>query len=295
MLPAVERQMTDDLRIRNYYDLNLDTDFELFDIFSNAPFKGPKSNMRSTDYGQEDALSAWATKHNSSWTVTRPGFILGAVPQASMSVVYALALYASIQKELGQPLKWPSDINAWDANKDLSTSKLIAYHAEWALLTDSAANQALNIVDDSRFAWGALWPIAANWYGISYQTPEEDPSKYGTLTMPRSPAPRGFGPAGKVNVTFTFTEWAERKEVKDAWEKIQERESLNKELSPWRNAKSLTECFGTFDAEVLGPWTRTESMDKSRKMGWNGFVDTVGAIKMVIGDLADLKMVPRLN
>jgi hypothetical protein len=212
-----------------------------------------------------------------------------------MSVVYALAVYASIQKELKQSLEWPSDFAAWDANKDLSTSKLIAYHAEWALLTAGAANQALNIVDDSRFAWGGLWPTAAKWYGIDYKTPEEDLSKYNTIILPRSPAPRGFGPAGKVNVTWSFADWAQRKEVKEAWNRIQQREQLDTELNPWRNEKVLTELFGTFDAEVLGSWTRTESMDKSRKLGWSGFTDTVESINKVIGDLSELKMVPKLE
>lgn len=245
-------------------------------------------------YPQEDLLTSWAASHGSTYTITRPGFILGAVPAASMSVVFALAVYASVQKELGLPLQWPSDVEAWDANKDLSSSRLIAYHTEWAALHEGGADQALNIVDDSRFAWGALWPLAAEWYGIDYETPEEDESKFAVVTMPRSPAPRGFGPAGKVRVLWTFSAWAEKEEVKQAWERIQEREGLDKGLSPWRDHKSLLDCFGTLDAEVLGPWTRTESMDKSRKLGWNGFVDTKESIKEVIGQLATLKMVPAL-
>ncbi|TVY22203.1 Uncharacterized protein LHYA1_G008927, partial [Lachnellula hyalina] len=146
-------------------------------------------------FPQEDALSTWCLQHHSSWTVTRPGFIIGAVKEASMNITYALAIYATIQKELGLALEFPANIAAWDVNKDLSVVKLIAYHAEWAVLTEAAANQALNIVDDSRFSWGAFWPILASWYGIPYGVPELDEGKYTRVVMPDD-APRGLGAGG---------------------------------------------------------------------------------------------------
>lgn len=255
----------------------------------------PRVDHDNFYFAQEDILAKWCKEHNAHWTVTRPGFILGAVKEASMSVTLGIAIYASIQKELGQPLHFPSDIDAWDASKDLSTMKLVAYHEEWAVLTDGAADQALNIVDDSRFSWGGFWPTLAGWYGIPCGIPEADESKHMTITMPRSPAPRGFGPAGKVRVMWNFASWAEKPEVKSAWTKIEEREGLDKSLSPWRDSKTMLDLWGTLDAELLGPWTRTESMDKSRKLGWNGFVDTKESLKAVIGELARLKMVPALE
>ena len=118
---------------------------------------------------------------------------------AQINVAYALALYASIQRALGLKLEFPADIGAWDASKDLTYAKLIGYFSEWAVLTPAAANQALNIVDDSPFAYGSFWPELAKWYGMEYGTPEVDEEKYTVVTMPHSPAPRGFGPAGKVH------------------------------------------------------------------------------------------------
>ncbi len=88
-----------------------------------------------------------------------------------------MAISASIQRELGLPLKFPADIDAWDASKDLSAMKLVAYHEEWAVLTEGAANQALNIVDYSRWSWGGFWPTFASWYGIPQGIPEPDESE----------------------------------------------------------------------------------------------------------------------
>ncbi|TVY16630.1 Short chain dehydrogenase gsfE [Lachnellula arida] len=247
-------------------------------------------------FPQEDALSAWCLHHHhhTSWTVTRPGFIIGAVREASMNITHALAIYASVQKELGAALEFPADIAAWDANKDLSVVKLIAYHAEWAVLTEGAANQALNIVDDSRFSWGAFWGVLASWYGIPRGVPVLDEGRYARVPMPDD-APRGFGGPGVVSVVWSFEGWAGKKEVRDAWERVQEREGLDAGLSPWRSERVVRECFATLDAEILGGWGRVASMDKSRRLGWSGWVDTKEGIRDAIEQLAELKMVPALK
>ena len=255
----------------------------------------PRVDHPNFYFPQEDSLAAWSTKNNTHWTVTRPGFIIGAVKEAAMNITLSLAIYASIQKELGFKLEFPSNIDAWDANKDLSAAKLIAFFEEWAVLTDGAADQCLNIVDDSRFSYGVFWPTLASWFGLQYGIPEPDESKYQHITMPRDPPPRGFGAPGLIKLTWNFASWAEKPEVKEAWKKIQERNSLDPSLDPWRNAKALQECFGTLDAEILGPWTRIESMDKARKLGWSGFVDTTEAIREAMFGLAALKMIPTLH
>ena len=143
-------------------------------------------------FSQEDALFKWTGNNNTSWTVTRPGFILGAVKDAAMNLVNSSPVYASIQKELGKPLEFPGDIATWDIKKDQSTSTLIAYFAEWAALTEPAANQALNITDGSEFSLGTFWPGLAQLYGVEYSVPERDESNYRTFETPFEP-PQGQG------------------------------------------------------------------------------------------------------
>jgi hypothetical protein len=43
-------------------------------------------------FPQEDLLWKWAKENNTEWNVTRPGFIIGAVRDASMSIALGLAL-----------------------------------------------------------------------------------------------------------------------------------------------------------------------------------------------------------
>ncbi|KAE8454187.1 hypothetical protein EG329_005112 [Mollisiaceae sp. DMI_Dod_QoI] len=243
-------------------------------------------------FPQEDILSTWSAKHSTHWTVTRPAFIIGANPTAAINLSYGLAIYASVQKELGKKLEFPADIGAWDINKDQTAASLIGYFSEWAVLTDEAKNEAFNIVDDSPFSYGKFWPELAKWYGIGYETPEEDEAKFAVITMPTNPSPRGFGGPGIVKVKFSFGEWAGREEVKEAWERIQEREGLRKDLDPWKEKSSLVNVFGTVDADLLGGWARTQTMDKAKKLGWHGHVQTDEGLKLTIEKMAEMKMVP---
>jgi len=215
----------------------------------------PRFPVSNFYYPQEDLLWKWSRENNTTWNVTRPGFILGAVREAAMNLTYPLALYASVQKELGQSLDFPGDIVAWDAEKHDSSSGLIGYHAEWAALTDSAANQALNIVNGDSFSYGKFWPLLAAAYGIPYSVPELDESKYQTSEMPQSKPPRGFGGPGKVRVAWSFVTWAKKSEVREAWARLKEKHNLVLDRDPFAEEHVL-DFFGLLDGEVLTPWPR---------------------------------------
>lgn len=228
-------------------------------------------------YPQEDLLKQWCRRDQIHYNITIPGYILGAVKGAAMNILYPLAVYASVQKELGNSLEFPADVAAWDSEKHQSMAKLIAYHAEWAVLTEGAEDQSLNITDGSEFryvsrfsvdcgasskkgttdtetlrSWGKFWPVLAKWYGIEYGVPEEDPSKYGTLEMPYEPPPRGFGPRGKIHAAWTFAGWSEKPEAREAWERLQARYGLTH--NPFDDKQNT---FGLLDTDVLGPWPRS--------------------------------------
>jgi nucleoside-diphosphate-sugar epimerase len=205
-------------------------------------------------FAQEDLLWKWCKEHNVGGIITRPGYILGAVPDAAINLIYGLALFASVQKELGRKLSFPSDTRAWETLKDLSAAALIGYHAEWAVLTAGAENQALNIADDSPFTYGKFWPVLASWYGIDYDVAEDDASKYRTFKMPIEPPPRGFGEAGTIKSTWSFEEWAAQPEVRAAWQTLKKRHTLVVPRDPFENVQDY---FGLVDTDVLSPWGRS--------------------------------------
>jgi nucleoside-diphosphate-sugar epimerase len=203
-------------------------------------------------FAQEDLLWQWAEKEGVEWVVTRPGFIIGAVREASMSIAYGLAIYAAVQKELGGTLAFPGDSSAWDAEKHLTSAHLLGYHAEWALLAPNTKNQILNSADGSLFTYGKFWPLLAALHGIPYETPQLDETKYVSVEMPTRPPPRGFGPPGTVKVAWTFEDWAAKPEVRKAWDALKARHSLVPD--PFDRVQDI---FGLLDAELLGPWGRS--------------------------------------
>jgi len=242
-------------------------------------------------FPQEDFLYEYCRKNDSTWVVTRPCFILGAVEGAAMNIIYPLSIYAAVQAHLSGKLEFPGDIPAWDAEKHQSTAALIAYHAEWALLTPDAGNKALNHSDSSMFSWGKFWPILADWYHIPAGRPADDPAAYATINMPYKTSPRGFGGPGVVKPSFSFLEWSKKPEVLKAWEDIKAKHGLKD--SPFGG--KARDTFGLIDGEIIGGWGRSVAMDRNRKLGWHGYVDTKEAIKGVINDMAKLKMVPPLE
>lgn len=86
----------------------------------------------------------------------------------------------------------------------------------------------------------------------------------------------------------------ERPEVKAAWEKIQSEQGLNKAVDPWISHARLMEAFGVLDAALLGVWSGIMTMDKAKKMGWKGHVQTNEGIRDMIEKMVELKMVSRI-
>lgn len=113
---------------------------------------------------------------------------------------------------------------------------------EWAVLTPAAENQRFNVCDDSTFAWEKFWPRLAGWYGLEWKGPDAD----ATFVERRTPYnPRGYGPHGAARTKFTFTEWAKRDDVQQAWGKLGEEYDLSsKEL------RDVDRVFGFLDGSI---------------------------------------------
>jgi hypothetical protein len=122
-------------------------------------------------YPQEDFLWSYCSRHSIGWNICMPSYILGAVPDAAMNLVYPLGIYASVKKHLGEVLEFPSDLQSWEAPHVGSSSKLNGYLEEWAVLNEGTKNQKLNAADGGPFAWGNFWPKFAGWYGLEAGRP----------------------------------------------------------------------------------------------------------------------------
>jgi hypothetical protein len=140
-------------------------------------------------FTQEDILFEHCRQHpGTSYNVTMPSWILGAVAASDMTTIYPLAIYAAVQRKLGRSLAFPGDTAAWEKIMPMSSAALNSYFYEWLVLEQEAANERFNIVDDSEFTWMMAWPAVAKWFGMSWSPPvEEDDDRYTTKEMPVRP------------------------------------------------------------------------------------------------------------
>lgn len=239
-------------------------------------------------YPQEDFLWSFCKQHNISWNVCMPAGILGAVPDAAMNLVFPLGVYASVQKHLGEKLEFPCDLHAWEVNRCMSSSKMNGYMEEWAVLNEGAKNKKFNTMDGTTFTWGNFWPKYANWYSMEYTRPSLDEAAYTRIVTKHNPPPRGFGPPATYRVRFRLVDWAKQENVQKAWEELMGRHGLT---SGRLQDMDIDRIFGFTDGSLMGS-ALDLTINKARKMGWHGFVDSNDAIKEVLTEFVDLKMIP---
>lgn len=242
-------------------------------------------------YPQEDFLWEYCRQHAIEWSVVMPSFIMGAVPDAAMNLVYPLGIYASVTAHLNATLEFPADLKAWEATHVGSSSMMNAYLEEWTVLTAGARNQKFNAADSSPFAWGTFWEKMADWYRVPCGRPSFEAADYTAVTTPHDPPPRGFGPPATYHVRFTLVSWARQPHVQKAWAEIVEKHGL-------KHAQKLEDMdveriFAFADGSLMGG-ALDLSMNKARKMGWHGFVDTSESMKEVLGEFVGLGMLPPL-
>ena len=146
---------------------------------------GPsRSPMREDDarhlppnfyYDQEDLLRERQRGRPWSWTNLIPPFITGFAVGNAMNLVMAIAVYATISKELGLPLRFPGSEGAYRALQQLADAEQVAAAAVWAAREPKAANQAFNVANGDPTRWRHLWPKFAAFFGMELDDPKAVP------------------------------------------------------------------------------------------------------------------------
>jgi nucleoside-diphosphate-sugar epimerase len=117
-------------------------------------------------YDQEDLLRTRQQRANWSWTVFRPEAVCGFAVGTPMNLSMVIAVYASISRELGLPLRFPGTPNAYTALYQVTSADILARATEWATGNDSAANEIFNVTNGDYFRWAHLWPALARYFDM---------------------------------------------------------------------------------------------------------------------------------
>lgn len=142
-----------------------------------GPFKTP---ARETDPGtmppefntsQQAFLEQRQDGKAWTWSAMRPSVVGGTAIDNPMNLALAIAVYASVSKELGLPLRFPGKPGAYDRLLEVTDAGLLAKATVWAATSERTANQAYNIANGDLFRWNELWPKIARFFDMDVAPP----------------------------------------------------------------------------------------------------------------------------
>lgn len=241
-------------------------------------------------YPQEDALRAFCDQHpETKWNIIHPFGIIGAIEYGSMNTFMSFGIYAAIQAQRGEPLKFGADFNSWQFEAAHSTARLTGYLSEWAVLEERCANQSFNAQDGGLLSWDRFFYELARWYGVNkVQGPELDESRLQTTSLAGGrDSPLGYGPPTQVRYSFMLADWARDPAIRSAWEEIMAKSNGKVTDNPWEgNGKDF--LMGDFAYLPFG----TASMNKAKRYGFSGFVDTLESVFEMFQEMEKLGSLP---
>ncbi|KAI0468463.1 hypothetical protein F4859DRAFT_517017 [Xylaria cf. heliscus] len=244
-------------------------------------------------YHQEDLLKAFCAKHpGTSWNVLRPMAIIGSSTNSPLDFYHCFAVYAAVQAHKGEPLVFGGDLEAWQHEQMHSSARLTGYQSEWAVLEPECANQAFNAMDGATLSWDRVFEALAGWWGVSRGVvgPDLDESKYVKESSygGGDANPLGYGPPVVLRKRFTLREWAEDKTNEDAWKEIMAKSGGKLMWNPFKDKDA--NFWGDFAYIPCG----TPSASKTRRFGFNGFVDSLQSLHEMYLESEKLGLLPKM-
>src|SRR3990170_2857201 len=106
-----------------------------------------------------------------TWSAIRPSVVAGVGLGNPMNLAMVIAVYASISKELGVPLRFPGRPGAYTSLIEMTDAGLLAKATTWAATDPRTANQAFNITNGDMFRWSSMWPKIATFFDLDVAPP----------------------------------------------------------------------------------------------------------------------------
>ena len=207
-------------------------------------------------FDQIDWLTAFRHGKRWSWTEIRPHTLCGFSPGTSMSILSVIAVYASISKAFGLPLRFPGKPGAFRSIYQVTESSHLAAALHWAATERACANQAFNITNGDYFRWCNVWPKIAAVFEM---------------------------PAGDVQTISLVAHMADKAPL---WEKLVAKHGLQ----PYRFDELVAWPFGDY---VFGcDWDVMTSTTKARRFGFHEVVESEEMFVRLLRRFRDERIVP---
>ncbi|XP_047312337.1 (S)-8-oxocitronellyl enol synthase CYC2 [Impatiens glandulifera] len=199
-----------------------------------------------------------------SWSVHRPGLIMGSSRRTLFNVMGTLCVYGTICKYLNMPFLFGGTRDCWEEMFiDGSDAQLVAKQHVWAATSDheySGQGQAFNAINGESFSWKKAWPSIGMKFGVEVTRME--------------------------NFSEEFTFAAAMADMGRVWKEIVKREGLVEteigDLANWEFMDCLFRC----PVKMLG------TREKADRMGFRTRCDTTESILYWIEIMRKEKLIP---
>jgi nucleoside-diphosphate-sugar epimerase len=122
-------------------------------------------------YDMQDWLLAEAEGKHWDATVLRPDVVCGFALGNPMNLSMLIAVYASISKELGLPLRFPGTAECYGKLAQVTDAAQLARGSVWAA-TQAPGGESYNLTNSDLFRWNQLWPAIARYFDMPLAEPQ---------------------------------------------------------------------------------------------------------------------------
>jgi nucleoside-diphosphate-sugar epimerase len=215
------------------------------------PHMPPEFNVE-----QQAFLEARQQGKQWTWSALRPSIVCGFALGIPMNLAMVIAIYATLSKHLGVPLRFPGKPGAYHSLIEMTDASLLGRAMVWAATEPRAANQAYNVNNGDLFRWEEMWPKIADYFEIPVAP-----------TLPLSLA----------------TVMGDKQ---PAWEEIVAKHNLTptsyRDVSSW--------AFG--DAVFSWDYDLIADGSKARRHGFHEYIDTAEMFSRIFDDMRARSIIP---
>ncbi len=119
-------------------------------------------------YDQEDLLRERSARDGWRFTILRPDAMLGIALGNPMNLLMAIAVYATITRELRLPLRFPGTRASAATLTQATDAQLLARATAWAATSPAAADETFNVTNGDLYRWEHLFPLFALDFEMPY-------------------------------------------------------------------------------------------------------------------------------
>jgi nucleoside-diphosphate-sugar epimerase len=117
-------------------------------------------------HDQQDWIADRQKGKSWTWSSARPHAVCGFAIGNPMNLVLVIAVYATLSKALGLPLRFPGTEESHNALYQCTDSELLAKGVMWMAENPRCANQPFNITNGDVIRWSRIWPRIAEYFEI---------------------------------------------------------------------------------------------------------------------------------